>query len=373
MQRYLGLTWDHPRGTDALRVAAQQARAAGQVDIIWEVQSLEGFEAHPIAELAKRHDLIVLDHPHLGDARSTDCLRPLGPVFGDDLADWRSLTVGASFDSYADADGQWALPLDAATQVMIRGARVETPPGTLEELLLLRERARVIPCFAGPHAALMFMALCVGLGKACTVERGTDFADPATAIEALDIMARFAQGMRSDHWEMNPIDMHQAVADGEVDLCPWVYGYAPYGRPGPAQVRFSDVVRLRPDGRIGSVLGGTGLAITRRAKISPALVAHIRWLMSTETQLGLIPTQSGQPSHQIAWDNTAVNETAGGFYAETRRSMDSAWVRPRWPGYTAFQAQLSNTIRSGVRSGDSASVILTRCEAEYHLSMGVPA
>ena len=72
--RYLGLTWDHPRGYRALEAAAAADTA---MNLRWERQSLEGFEAHPIADLAQRYDLIVLDHPHLGDAVSAQSLVPL--------------------------------------------------------------------------------------------------------------------------------------------------------------------------------------------------------------------------------------------------------------------------------------------------------
>ena len=61
-----GLTWDHPRGYVALERAAERARAEG-LDLHWERQPLEGFESHPIEDLAERYDLIVLDHPHIGD------------------------------------------------------------------------------------------------------------------------------------------------------------------------------------------------------------------------------------------------------------------------------------------------------------------
>jgi len=373
MDRFRGLTWDHPRGTDALREAARRAREKGEIDICWEAQPLEGFEARPIAELATRYDLIVMDHPHLGDARADDCLKPLGPTFGSLLEHWQSDTVGASFESYSDRDGQWALPLDAATQVMIRGARVDTPPQTLEELFSASKSLRTVPCYAGPHAALMFMALCAGLGTPCNTGRSERFAEPSTALEALDVMARLAHRMEPRQWDLNPIDMHEAVAAGNVDLCPWVYGYAPYGRPGPGQVRFSDVVRLHPDGVLGSTLGGTGLAVTRKATITPALIDHIKWLMSMESQKGLIPVHSGQPSRKPAWEDEEVNQAVGGFYNDTRRTTEAAWVRPRWPGYTAFQATLSDIIRTGLRNRDTASTVYARWEGVYQSAIGVPA
>src|SRR3546814_11047065 len=64
LMRTRGLTWDHPRGYNALAAAAA-TRTDGELG--WDKQPLEGFEAHPIADLCARYDLVVLDHPHVGE------------------------------------------------------------------------------------------------------------------------------------------------------------------------------------------------------------------------------------------------------------------------------------------------------------------
>lgn len=374
MQRLVGITWDHPRGTNALRAAANRARDAGTIDITWDAQSLEGFESHPIDDLAARYDLLNLDHPHLGDARAANCLVPLDHLFDSELRLWQAGSVGRSFDSYRDADGQWALPFDAATQVMIRRPTIKHAPTTLDELLISADKYRVVPCYAGPHAALMFMAICVGLGTPCqTSDRAPSFVDRPTGIETIKIMRLLSRDMTPANWTMNPIAMHQAVADQQIDLCPWVYGYAPYGSAGGQQVLFSDVVRIVPSGPLGSTLGGTGLAISKKARVTSALVDHVRWLMSVEAQTGLIPGHSGQPSMKAAWEDSQVNEECGDFYRNTRATTDDAWVRPRWPGYTVFQANLSDILRIALRSDESAEAIHARMNALYQSSVGVHA
>ena len=161
LPRYLGLTWDHPRGYRALEAAAA---ADAAMDLRWERQSLEGFEAHPIADLAQRYDLIVLDHPHLGDAVAAQCLVPLESLFtAEEIAAWAATSVGQSFTSYCYAGKYWALPLDAATQVaafrpdLLRG---EPPPVTWEAVIALAQRRPICLSLAGPHAALTFMSVC---------------------------------------------------------------------------------------------------------------------------------------------------------------------------------------------------------------------
>jgi hypothetical protein len=77
---YRGLTWDHPRGYRALEAAAQDIAPGQGLSILWDRHSLEGFEAAPIAELAEHYDLIVLDHPHVGEAVAQDCLLPMASL-----------------------------------------------------------------------------------------------------------------------------------------------------------------------------------------------------------------------------------------------------------------------------------------------------
>ena len=69
-----GITWDHPRGYAALaeleRLDAEgdTCYGAAPVPLTWDRQSLAGFESHPITDLARRYDLLVIDHPGLGPA-----------------------------------------------------------------------------------------------------------------------------------------------------------------------------------------------------------------------------------------------------------------------------------------------------------------
>ena len=83
----------------------------------------------PIADLCARYDLVVLDHPHVGEAAGAACLRPLEALFlPEEIADWAAQTIGPCLTSYRYAGAHWALPLDAATQVLAWGASVQRRP-----------------------------------------------------------------------------------------------------------------------------------------------------------------------------------------------------------------------------------------------------
>jgi multiple sugar transport system substrate-binding protein len=66
-----------------------------------------------VAELARRYDLIVLDHPFAGQIAASGCLLPLDDlVAGQDAA-----FIGPSLVSYRLVGHIWALPIDAACRI----------------------------------------------------------------------------------------------------------------------------------------------------------------------------------------------------------------------------------------------------------------
>jgi len=327
MSQFVGLTWDHPRGREALQ-------AADFADLEWQVQPLEGFESAPIDELAARYDLLVLDHPHLGDALATASLRPLDELFtAEELAAWSADAVGPSARSYQLDGHTWALPLDAATQVSARRPDLlPTAPATWAEALALD--VPVAPSLAGPHA---FLSLC-----SIAVSLGADFLDRSVAVEALSILAELAHRAPEATKALNPIGLLELMSStDDLAYVPLVYGYVNYA----PRVAFG----APPAGsRIGSTIGGTGIAITRRCEPTPALLDHLRWLMSPQTQAGFIPSHAGQPSARSAWTQL------GPFYTDTLDTIEASWVRPRFAGYIPFQTTASAMIRDGL--GDPTTI-----------------
>ena len=358
-----GLTWDHPRGYRALEAAAWRAAESG-LSLSWDRHSLEGFETHPIGELCARYDLVVLDHPHVGEAVAADCLTPLEDLFSaDEIAGWRRDCIGPSLDSYRYADQHWALPLDAASQVMARRRDVvETPPATWDEVIALSERKTVVLSLSGPHAILSFQSVCAALGAKAAAEPDV-FMARAAAREAWAVLSRLTRTSPEALRDANPIAIldHMSAHD-DVALCPLVYGYVTYA-PGP--VAFSDAPRVAANGPIGSILGGTGIGVSRRARPSPELLDHLRWLMFAEAQSGFIPDHDGQPALRSAWRDPAVDARWGGFYSGTVQTLEQASLRPRHDGAIAFQTAASERLRRGLLGGDAADAVLDDLQTLY--------
>lgn len=383
--RYTGLTWDHPRGYNALAAAAARldpVRDGLRID--WETQPLEGFESHPIADLASRYDLVVIDHPHLGEATSADCFIPMEDLFSAaEIAAWGAATIGPGLSCYFYAGRHWALPLDAATQVLACVPDLlgpdhpdGTPPADWASVIALSKRHPVALSLAGPHAVLSFMSLCVALGEP-PADRDPDvLVSRDTGCGALEIMRELSASTPEWSRALNPIGLLEAMAGGEaLALVPLIYGYVNYAAPrrttggaGRRAVRFADAPTAGGFGIHGSTFGSTGLAVSRRATVTPALLDHIRWLMAEQTQRRFIPDHEGQPSNRAAWHDADVNATWGNFYLGTAATLESAWVRPRHDGYIGFQSGASALLRDSLTGGLRAGTVLSQLQDLYSAS-----
>ena len=112
---------------------------------------------------------------------------------------------------------------------------------------------------------------------------------PATGEQALDVMATVFGRMPASARSLNPIGLLDAMAAGdEVAVCPLVFGYVNYAAPplpGRHPIAYHDAPRMRRETKPGSTLGGTGIGVSRRCHLTPALLGHLAWLLSAGTAL----------------------------------------------------------------------------------------
>jgi multiple sugar transport system substrate-binding protein len=372
--RLSGLTWDHPRGyrvLDALTGALEP-----DVSVHWQRQPLEGFESRPLRTLADDFDLLVVDHPGLGEATRDGALLPLDEVFGEqELAAWRTGSVGASYDSYVLGGRPWALPLDAAAQVAVaRPDLMEARPASWEQACQAARTHPTALCLGGPHALLMFSAICLaaGAGPARDDTAAGDhgpFVAEAAGTAALAIMSELLAHADRELSRRNPIGVLDAMAAaGGPAYCPLVYGYVTYQRPlggEPGSLRLAAFDAPAGPAGIGSVLGGTGVAITRSAVELGAAAALIRTLLSDEVQIGRYAELGGQSSARRAWQHPGADAAGGGFYRATLATVEQAWVRPRFAGYPEFQTAASALLREGLLADEPHAGLVRRLNDLY--------
>jgi multiple sugar transport system substrate-binding protein len=380
--QYDGLTWNHPRGFEALDAAArEQAVQDAGLQIRWHKQPLEGFESHPVGDLAARYDLVVLDHPCLGEVVAQECFLPLNDLFDEEERRvWCSTSVGPSYSSYQYAGNLWALPLDAATQTCAINPQAIGPgmhPATWTEVIDLAGHHPMCLSLAGPHALLSFFSICAQIAGEESRSGQDEFFEDEVCWQAYEMLSTLYEKSIKTHLNDNPIGILDCMASSrEIALCPLIYGYVNYAVQrqghGTEQLAFIDAPRCTEQSPARSTVGGTGLAISRKARVTEALLAHVRYLMSPAYQVDFAPAHGGQPSSEIAWCNPEVNARANGFYRNTLETMSNGWIRPRYAGYVEFQGRASAFLRDALAAGRSAQSVIGKLKAMFAESRKSP-
>lgn len=359
-----GMTWSHPRGYDPMVACSQLFNEQSGIEISWEKRSLQDFETYPVEELARLYDLIVIDHPHVGQITQEGCLLPLDVVGREE--DRRALeagNVGASYLSYHWQSRQWAFPIDAATQVQaFRPDRLPQPVASWREVIELARDGRVLLPLRPPHSLMTFYTLSANRGHACQTEGPGDLIDLATGVETVEMMREIADLVDPECFDMDPIAVLERMAapGSQVACAPLIYGYVNYAMPGFRErlIKFADIPAAGGLGPIGSALGGTGIAVSAFTPHAKEAIDFAYWVASAPVQRGIYATSGGQPGHAAAWEDDSVNTATSDFYRGTRATLEAAWVRPRHHGYMRFQQQASDRLNEGLRDRHAAAAIV---------------
>lgn len=354
MTRLKGMTWSHPRGYDPMVACSSLWRERTGVAIEWDKRSLQDFESFPVEELARAYDLIVIDHPHVGQITAESCLAPLDVAGREaECAALASGSVGQSYPSYSWQGRQWAFPIDAATQVQAwRPDALDAPPARWSDVLDLARQGRVLLPLRPPHVLMVFYTLAGNLGHPCSTDPSRDLIDIETGSQVFEAMREIAALVEPACFEMDPIAVSErmAAADSKIVCAPLIYGYVSYAMSGfrAHRLAFTDIPVIGSDGPVGSALGGTGIAVSAFSKARDAAIDFAYWVASGEVQRGHYAAAGGQPGHAAGWEDQSVNAATGNFYRDTRATLEGAWVRPRHNGYMGFQQAASDRLLSGI-------------------------
>ena len=359
-----GMTWSHPRGYDPMVACSKIWQEKTGVTVEWDKRSLQDFETYPVEELARAYDMIIIDHPHVGQITNEKCLLPLDVEGGE--AERQALagaSVGASYPSYNWQGRQWAFPVDAATQVQaFRPDLIEAAPASWNDMLALARQGRVLLPLRPPHTLMVFYTLSGNLGKACATEGPGELIDLDTGSTVFEMMCEIAALVDPACFGMDPIAVFEAMAEpgSRIACSPLIYGYLSYSIAGfrPKLIKFADIPVAGTLGPVGSALGGTGLAVSAFTKSPKEALDFTYWIASGDVQKGPYAAAGGQPGHAAAWEDAAVNAATSDFYRGTRATLETAWVRPRHDGYMDFQQVASDRINAGLLGKEKAGDVV---------------
>ncbi|MGA1447146.1 MAG: extracellular solute-binding protein [Pontimonas sp.] len=349
-----GMTWDHPRGFESVVACNDLIEAEFGATVEWSARSLLQFGDQHVREFAEGRDLMVIDHPHVPDAVVDGAV-----IAMDDLVDQDSLvrlareSAGPSHESYRFRGKVWALAIDAATQVSVyRPDLVDGVPPFWDDILADAASGRVLWPYKPVDAFSTFATLSAQMGSA--IGERASMIDEETTGRVMEFMLRFAALVPKFCATSNPFEISERlVSSDEFDYAAPLYGYTNYSRDGFRRrvLAYDDVPSF--DGRAtGSQLGGAGIAVSAHSK-NPELAAKIAvYLSSAEAQRGPYTERHGQPGNLRAWLSPRMNDITHGFFRNTLRSIEGAWVRPRLVGWPDFQFGMSQVIHEALVRGD---------------------
>jgi multiple sugar transport system substrate-binding protein len=375
-----GITWDHERGRDPLLATAARFEDETGIRVRWEVRSLQGFADASIPQLAETYDLLVLDHPHIGEIVPTGTVLALDEVidaaFIDDQA---QNSVGPSHASYEWNDHLWALAIDAAGHVSAyRPDLLEqlgvAPPEAWDEVWALDELARgsgkriSLPNKAVDTVATL-LTLCANSGTD-PYQDEERLAPREVALQQLAILQRLTKASPTQALGWNPILLleHMAEAD-DVVYCPILFGYSNYSRPGFRR----NLVRFRPIpsaglGPRGGVIGGAGLGISARCANVEAARDYAMYVASPEIQRSLYVESGGQPGHRTAWVDSGANELSCSYFEDTLPGLEAGYLRPRYNGALLVQNKGRDYVWEFLRTGGEPNEVLDTIDELYRRS-----
>lgn len=342
MVRLRGLTWDHPRGYRPLEALSHPAAHGLDLEIAWDRRSLKDFGDRPIQAMAQEYDLMIVDHPHIGEAATNGSLVAMDDHLGAGvLATLAEQSAGPSHASYAYAGRQWALAIDAAVQgVAYRPDRLTVLPRSWAEVMALAEDKagrRVGLALSTPTVCTcVFLSMWANLG-------GEPFADWSVGEAALERLRRLAELAHPLSFSLGTIGVLDHMAKGEdIVYSPALFGYVNYASEGfrAHRLRFADL----PGGGRG-LLGGTGFAVSVNCPHPALACAYGAWLASAEVQRGPYVANGGQPGNVVAWRDAAADRLAGGFLRDLLEAVEHSYLRPTVPGFAGFQVEAGGWIR----------------------------
>lgn len=370
-----GITWDHSRALPPLVATAQRYEEMHPgVRIQWQKRTLDEFGHAPIDVLARKFDLVVIDHPWAGFCFQKNLMYDLAQITpATMLADLKQNSIGPSFESYVYQEQLLALPIDAATPApswrpdLLERNGVQPPRTWSEAVALSCRKLAVIPGF-NADLFLHWVMLVRALGAEPCVNH-EEIAPRGIMRQAVEMLRELTAPMPRDVFSMNPIQVAERMTT--TDDFAWnafAYTYNNYARPGFAakQLRFGNLISLAAGGpRLRSVLGGTGMAVSINCKNVAAALDYALFTASGCTQKSLYVQAGGQPAHRAAWDDTLADQLCGGFFSGTRLTQEESLIRPRYSGYVALQTEGGNALQEYLRDGGSLQATLEKLDARY--------
>ena len=384
MIKLKGITWDHARGYDPLIAASELYFKEKGIQVDWQKRSLTNFGDQSLEELSRQFDLIIMDHPHVGVAESSQCLLPFNDLVDTSILNaLKNSSAGPSFESYNYHNKQWALPIDAAMQCASYRADLmhdESLPNTWEEVFTLAKTLAAKKLYIGmalcPTDCLCsFLSLTAGLGSPIRENKealnnktlnNELLVEPSIGLKALTMLRSMRDVFHPKALDWNPIALYDYMSEeNDIAYSPLAFCYTNYSRAGFRK----NILNYHTAPEINNtVLGGAGIAITSSCSNVQEAANYAAWICSDDVQSTIYVNAQGQPGNKTAWKNKQANALTNNFFASTMPSLTNAYLRPRYQGWPKFQQFLGETIHAYLLQDTAPELVLEKLQAAYTAS-----
>ena len=350
-----GRTWrSAKRGHGGLRAAAASyTRIHPDVRIEWEQLEFDELFLDSRSQFVSGSvdfDLLMIDHPWVGEFAVNGWLVDLDEMLeAGQRADLEDDADPSSLESYRYEGGLWALPVDAACQILafrpdLVGKAADRLPGDWDSFLALGgschdppDRCAFTHQFGGPNQFLTLLGIAAALGDSPYGEPARGL-DPDAGARGLGILRRV--------WELSlesqvgsPEQLaHRTfplmLSEDRAAMCPGVFAYITfYGGGGERRLGIADMPVMPETGKRTSLLGGMGLAIPSASLHRDAAWDYAWYVMSRKVQGGVYLENGGQPGRVSALTSGYADDACAGFGPVLAKALDGCFIRPTPPGW----------------------------------------
>ena len=371
-----GITWDHPRGFDPMVATSKEfEKKYSDYKIVWDKRPLQAFADRPIEQMAFDYDLMIIDHPHVGEASRKNLLLKLDEYdeYKKSLEIIKLQSVGLSHLSYEFNNHQYALGIDAATPVSAyRPDLIDTVPNTYEDIIILAENKKVMWPNKPVDAISNFNTITANIGNPI-YKNDKEFISIDIGISILKMMKKLSDLIPKICLTMNPIQILDYMStNNNIVYCPLLYGYSNYSRKEfkNSIIKFTNTPSFNQDTNncSGSQIGGTGLAISKLTKEIDMTLKYTFWVASEECQKDIYYFSGGQPGNIKAWKDKSINDDCNNFFKDTLKTLETSWLRPRYDGYMYFQDVAGTLINQYLSNDTSAKSTIEKMKGEFEKS-----
>jgi multiple sugar transport system substrate-binding protein len=371
-----GVAWDHRRCWGPLDASIAPYKAQHGVEVTWDRRSLYSFGEGDLAEYAARYDLVIFDHPFVGEAARAGYLLDLAPFVSEaQNAAFAADSVGASWKSYWTNGQLWALPIDAAAQTAawrpdLLEAIGTSVPDTLDDVLALAEAARARGVWMGfPAKPTDLLCTYISLVASDGEVPGSEahrFVSPEASAAAMERLRALVAAAHPESRRWNPIACfdHMSSADDLV-YAPYAFNYVNYASLPERVLRFGSPPRLAPGGPVHALLGGAGIGVSATAADPEAAFAYAAYLCAPEFQSGTYVREGGQPGSRRAWQDAGCNEVTAGFLRDTLPTLQAAYLRPTVDGFIPLFREGTHRLDAVIFEGAAERDFLEWLNAGY--------